>query len=276
MLQISHNKMKIHNMKQQIPNKSRYRVQALERALDILDCFYFQNRQLSLSDVVYRTGLNKTTAKRFLSNLTTRGYLQQEPQSNKYQLGMRLFELGGIVFSSFSLRQAAAYPMTSLQSKTGATLLLGVRMEDQLVYIDKREGHGMIRISSDIGWRRPLHYGMLGMILIASLDQEDVQRTLKKYPLEAHTPYSITDDDAFSLRLEQIRDQGYVLEKEEAVEGLVGIAAPIKNYTRQVVAALGVALPIGQRKLDESLDRIVKIVKETCQTISSDLGYLKI
>ena len=263
-------------MKQPDVKNSIYRVQALERALDILDCFSFQNRELSLFDVVNRTGLNKTTAKRLIANLTTRGYLQQDSQTRKYQLGMRLFELGGVVFSSFSLRRSAAAPMTGLQNETEATVLLGVRMEDHLVYVDKREGEGMIRISSDVGWRRPLHYGMLGMVLMASLESREADRILEKYPLEAHTPFSITDLDAFSLRLEEIRVQGYVIEKEEAVEGLIGIAAPIKDHSRQVVAAIGIALPVGQRNLKEGLDHTVEFVKKTSNLISSDLGYLRV
>ena len=276
MLLISSIKIYIHNMKQIKDKKSIYKVQALERALDILDCFSFQERALSLTDVVNRTGLNKTTVKRLISNLTTRCYLQQDPQSKKYQLGMRLFELGGIVFSSFSLRQAASYPMTQLQNEAGATVLLGVKMEDQLVYVDKREGQGMIRISSEVGWRRPLNYGMLGMVLMSSLDPQDVKRILQKYPLKPYTPLSITDTDAFSLRLEQIRDQGYVLEKEEAVESVIGIAAPIRDHSRQVVAALGIALPAGLRNQTDAVDHIIDLVKNACETISSDLGYLKI
>ena len=263
-------------MKQIVSKNSIYRVQALERALDILDCFNFQNRELSLSEVVDRTGLNKTTAKRLIANLTSRGYLQQDPETRKYQLGMRLFELGGVVLSSFSLRRAATAPMTALQNETGATVLLGVRMDDQLVYVDKRDGDGMIRISSDVGWRRPLHYGMLGMVLMAGIGSDEVNRILEEYPLEAHTPFSITDGDAFSLRLEEIRVQGYVVENEEAVDGLLGIAAPIKDFNRQVVAALGIAIPVGQRNMQESLDRTIALVKKTCDQISSDLGYLKI
>lgn len=263
-------------MKQPNTKNSIYRVQALERALDILDCFDFQNRELGLSEVVNRTGLNKTTAKRLIANLVDRSYLQQDPQSKKYQLGMRLFELGGVVFSSFSLRRSAAAPMTTLQSETGATVLLGVKMEDHLVYVDKCEGHGMIRISSDVGFRRPLHYGMLGMVLMASLDSAEVDRILGKYPLEAHTPFSITDLDAFSLRLEEIRVQGHAIEKEEAVESLIGITAPVRDYSRHVVAALGIALPVGQRDLQDNLDRTIDMVKCTCRTISMDLGYLKV
>jgi IclR family transcriptional regulator, KDG regulon repressor len=263
-------------MKSNQSNESIYHVQALMRALDILDCFNYQNRVLSLSDVVNRTGLNKTTAKRLISNLAARGYLQLDPQSKCYQLGMRLFELGGIVFSSFSLRQAAAQPMNILQEETGATVLLGVKIEDHLVYVDKREGRGPLRISSDIGWRRPLHYGMLGMILMAYLEPREARRIIKKHPLELHTPLSITDEDAFSLRLGRIREEGWVLEKEEAVEDVLGVAAPVRDYSRQVVAALGIALPMGQRRLSRPLDRIIELVKGACEDISSDLGYLKI
>ena len=171
---------------------------------------------------------------------------------------------------------AAAAPMTDLQRETDAIVLLGIRMENQLVYVDKREGDGIIRISSDVGRRRPLHYGMLGMVLMAGMDSNEVDRVLEEYPLETHTPFSITDVDAFSLRLEEIRMQGYVMEKEEAVEGLLGIAAPIKDYNRQTIAALGIALPVGRRNMNEGLDFMIDVVKKACDLISSDLGYLKV
>jgi DNA-binding IclR family transcriptional regulator len=253
-----------------------YRVRSLDRAIDILDGFTFQTRHMTLSEVVRKTGLNITTAKRLISNLTQRGYLRQDSATKRYTLGLRLFELGGIVFSSFSLRQAAAARMTDLQSKTGATVLLGAMMEDQLVYMDKREGLGMIRISSDIGWRRPLHYGMLGMTLMAFLEQKEVKRILKKNPLEAHTPFSITDENAFRLRLEKLRKQGFIVETGEAVEGVIGIAAPIRDYSRQVVAALGIAVPGGENRKKGTLERLVTLVRNACDDISSDLGYMRI
>ena len=132
-------------MKQRVKKPTAYRVQALDRALDILDVFTFQDREMSLSQIAQKTDLNKATVKRLMSNLTLRGYLQQDPASKHYRLGMRLFELGGIVFSSFSLRNAALRPMTHLQNETGATVLLGIMMEDEIVYIDKREGRGILR-----------------------------------------------------------------------------------------------------------------------------------
>ncbi|MCF8127495.1 MAG: IclR family transcriptional regulator [Deltaproteobacteria bacterium] len=253
-----------------------YRVQALERALDILDCFSFQKREQGLSEISEETGLNMTTAKRLIANLTSRGYLSRIPDSKRYQLGMRLFELGGIVFSSFSLRKVAAHHITHLQTETGFTVLLGALMDDQLVYVDKREGNAMIRIASDIGWRRPPHYGMLGMVLMAFLDSGRVKEILKKAPLEKHTDCSITDEDAFSIRLEQIRKKGFVLEREEAVEGVIGIAAPVRDYTRQVIGSLGVAIPLTKSNSKKDLEKTIELVEATCDAISSDLGYLKI
>jgi IclR family KDG regulon transcriptional repressor len=268
--------LRLYDMKTASPAKGRYHVQSLDRALDILDIFSFQDREMNLSDVVRKTGLNKTTAKRLISNLADRGFLQQDPLTKQYKLGMRLFELGGIVFSSLSLRQSAAYPMTRLQNETGATVLLGTRMDDELVYVDKREGKGPIRISSDIGWRRPLHYGMLGMVLMAHLDSEEVRRILKKNPLQAHTPFSITDEHALSLRLEEIRKQGYVVEHQEAVEGVTGIAAPVRNYSRKVVAALGIAMALRQNDTKKETVHLTELVTKICDDISFDLGYLKI
>ena len=258
-------------------NESIYKVQALERALDIVDCFSFQRRELGLSEIAEITGMNMTTAKRLISNLTRRGYLQQIPDTKRYRLGMRLFELGGIVFSSFSLRKAAAHHITELQNRTGVTVLLGAMMDDELVYMDKREGAGMmIRISSDIGWRRPLHYGMLGMVLMAYLHPDHVKGVLEKSPLQAHTSNSLTDKNAFSIRLEEIRKDGFILEKEEAVEGVMGIAAPVRDYSRHVIASLGVAIPVVNSNLEKELKKTVAHVIAACDEISSDLGYLKI
>ncbi|MBN1106623.1 MAG: IclR family transcriptional regulator [Deltaproteobacteria bacterium] len=253
-----------------------YRVQAVDRALDILDCFNFQTRELSLPEITQATGLNKTTAKRLMSNLAHRGYLHQDPATKSYRLGLRLFELGGIVFSSFSLRQAAAPSMNRLQKETGATVLLGMMMEDQLLYVDKREGYGVIRISSDIGWRRPAHYGMLGPVLLAFMDPKEVERLLAKDPLQRHTPFSITDENAFTLRLEKIRKDGYFVERQEAVEGVMGISGPIRDFSRKVVAAMGIVVMMARSQNKRTVEQHIKIVKETCAEASSALGCGKI
>lgn len=152
------------SMKSKLPiNRKLNRVRFLDRALAIMDCFDFQDREFSLAAIGQRTGLNKTAVLRLASNLVNRGYLKFEIGSGSYSLGIKLFELGSIVFSSFSLRKAASSLMTELQQETSATVLLGALMDDRLVYLDKREAEGIVRIASDIGWRRAPHHGMPGM-----------------------------------------------------------------------------------------------------------------
>jgi IclR family KDG regulon transcriptional repressor len=253
-----------------------YRVKSAERIFDILDCFTFNTKELSLSEIASKTGLHKTTVKRLIANLLARGYLRQVPSSRRYQLGLRLFELGGIVFSSFSLRRAAASYITHLRNETGATVLLGVLMESQLVYIDRRGGRGTIYLTSEIGWRRPPHFGMLGMVLMSHLDPEEVDSILEQFPLQSYTPYAITDKDLFRLRLEKIRSQGYVLESEEAIEGTIGVAAPIRDYSRKVIGALGIAMFQKRSNQRRDIDSFVRMVKKACDDISADLGYLRI
>jgi IclR family transcriptional regulator, KDG regulon repressor len=258
------------------PKKTNYRVQVLERALDILDAFSYQRRKMHLSEVVAETGLKKATAKRLLVNLTDRNYLKFDAKTKQYELGMRLFELGGVVHSSFSIRKAAISPMGWLRDKTGLNVLLGQCQEDHLVYVDKREGTGEIKISSDIGMRRPLHFGMLGQILMAYLPAEKLHRIMEAYPLQAYTPHSITDPDAFRLRLAEIRNNSYVIENAEAHQGVTGLAAPIRDASRKVVAAVGVALPLPDYAGADQIEYILGLVRQAADSISSELGYLKI
>jgi IclR family transcriptional regulator, KDG regulon repressor len=271
------NKIKVHNMElSDSAPKKIYRVQVLERALDILDAFSYQQRTLTLTDIVARVGLKKATAKRLLANLTDRGYLKFDVQTKQYELGLRLFELGSVVFTGFSIRKAAGPQMKWLMQETGLTILLGQCQEDRLVYVEKYDGPGYIQISSTVGQLRQLHFGMLGQILMAYMPMEKVEQILKQQPLQVYTPDSITDPDAFYLRLAKIRENGYLIERGEAHRGVTGIAAPIRNASREVVAALGAAMPFHDYVSPEQIDRILGLVRQAVERISSELGYLKI
>ena len=256
--------------------KTVYKVQALERALDILDSFSYQRRKMNLAEVVSLLGLKKATAKRLLANLTDRGYLKLDPQTKRYELGLRLFELGGVVHASFSVRKAATVHMRWLRDQTGLSVLMGQCQNDHLVYVEKFDGTSEIKISSAVGEHRPLHFGMLGQILMAYMPIEKAQHILVKTPLEAFTPNSITDKDAFWLRLAEIREKGFLIENGEAHQGITGFAAPIRDSSREVVAALGAALPLPDYASERQINTYMSMVRKAAETISSELGYLKI
>ena len=176
--------------------------------------------------------------------------------------------------SSFSLREAASPYLNHLQVNLGNTVFLGVLAEDQLLYIDKREGGmGGISFTSNIGNRRPPYWGMLGPVLMSYLPEGEVDRLLEAFPLARVTKKSYTDKEEFKGWLRAIRRQGYVIEDGTAFESIGGIAAPIRDFTRKVVAAVGVGFIFSSAD-SRSLNRMVKEVMAAAGSISTELGYV--
>src|SRR5208283_1128020 len=181
------------------------------------------------------------TALRLCSTLVKYGFLKQDQESRQYSLGLRLFELGSIVLSSFSLRKTASPYLSQLLVKFGKAVFLGILDEGDLLYIDKREDADVgISFPSNIGRRRPPYWGMLGPVLMAFLPEDEVDRLLERSPLTRITKKSYTEIEDFKEWLRAIRQDGYVIEDETAFESIGGVAAPIRDFTGKVVAAVGV------------------------------------
>ena len=256
-------------------NADTYSIRAIERAIQLLNCFSFQQKEHSMGELSALTSLSKSTVFRILQTLEKHKFVAYDPQSGRYSLGMKLFELGGVVFSSLSLRKAASPFLDHLGAKVNHTVLMGILEDGELVYIDKREGNEPIKLTSEIGKRRPPYFGMLGKTLMAYLSEIEVDNLLKKYPLEKVAPNSIIDIKKFKKSLNEIREKGYTYEYSEAVEGVIGIAAPIRNYSRKVVAAVGTAFPAFSVD-DRKINGIIQLVTETAKEISMALGNVNV
>jgi IclR family KDG regulon transcriptional repressor len=256
-----------HQRKEPFYNRS------LERSLGILTVFSSERNELSLAQISDMLGLSKATVLRLCSTLVKFGFLRQDQESKKYSLGLKLFELGSIALSSFSLTRVASPHLTGLESKLGKTVFLGILEEEELLYVDKREGaKDGIRFTSSIGKRRPPYWGMLGAVLMAYLPDEEVERLLAKSPLVATAHKSFTTRELFKEWLRDIREQGFVVEDETAFEGIGGVAAPIRDFTGKVTAAVGVGF-ISSSVDSKTLKRIIKEVTSVAFVISKELGH---
>ena len=246
---------------------------SLERALQILDAFSRERQVLTRAQLSEILGLPLPTISRLCSTLVQYGYLAKDRESKQYSLGMRLFEQGSIVFYSFSLRAAASHHLTELQKETGQTVFLGVLDNGQLLYIDKRENEGsIISFTSKIGTRRPPYWGMCGPLLMSYLPDSEIEGLLEKTPLNATTRKSITDKEKFKAWLNQIRDQGVAVDPEATFEGITGVAAPVRDSTGGVVAAVGIAL-MSSSLGPNGIRKIAQKVLKTAEAISGELGY---
>jgi DNA-binding IclR family transcriptional regulator len=186
-----------------------------------------------------------------------------------------LFELGSIVFHSFSLRKTASPFLDRLHLKLGRTLFLAILEQGQLVYIDKREDSlNPITFTSKIGTRRPPYWGMLGPMLMAYLPDPEVESLLEKNPLTATTKKSFTKKEEFKKWLTQIRKQGFAVDRERTFAGITGVAAPIRDFRGQVVASVAVCF-ISSSVDSKGLKHIIQEAQRTGLDISKEIGYLE-
>jgi DNA-binding IclR family transcriptional regulator len=246
---------------------------SLERALQILDAFSLERQALSKSELSKILGLSRATILRLCSTLGKYGYLRQDQESNKYSLGMRLFEQGSVVFHSLSVRKAASLPLTQLHGRLGKTIFLCILDNDELLYIDKREdSKSVITFTSKIGTRRVPHWGMCGPMLMSHLPDDEIERLLEKFPLRAQTRKSIIDKEEFKAWLRKVKDEGFAIDPEATLEGITGVAAPIRDFTGKVVATIGAAI-FSSSLTEDGLRRTINEVSETALTVSMKLGY---
>ena len=255
-------------------NSNIYSIRVVERAIQLLNCFSFQQKEHTMGELAQLTNLSKSTVFRILQTLEKHKFIVYDQQSNQYSLGMKLFELGGIIFSSLSLRKAASPFLDHLGAKVNHTVLMGILENDELVYVDKREGNEPTKLTSEIGKRRPPYFGMLGKTLMAFLPEKEVDDLLTRYSLKKVAPRSITDPKKFKRSLKEIRGKGYTYEYSEAVEGVIGIAAPIRNHLRKVVAAVGIAFPAFSAN-EQKIKDIIQLVTETTKEISVAMGFIE-
>jgi IclR family transcriptional regulator, KDG regulon repressor len=250
-----------------------YNNKSLERALQILSAFNAEQPNFTLAGLCEAVRVPKATVLRLCSTLVHHDFLSFNKETRKYALGLKLFELGGVVFASFSLRRIAAPYLINLQTKLGKTVFLGILQEGQLVYIDKKENPlDLIRFGSQIGTRRPPFFGMVGSILMAHLPDEKVTELLKRYPLTALTKKTITNERRFKERLAVIRAQGYCVDEGEAIEGITGVAAPIRDSSKEVLAAVGVGF-VSSSETRSGVNRIIQETQKTAALISKAMGY---
>ena len=137
----------------------------------------------TLAQLSESLNLPRATVLRLCSTLIKYDFLRQDPESKRYSLGLRLFELGSVVFNSFSLQQVAAPYLGQLHKKIGKTIFFGILDNDEVLYIDKREDpQNPISFTSKVGTRRPPYWGMLGPLLMAYLPDNEIDKTITEEP----------------------------------------------------------------------------------------------
>lgn len=247
-------------------------VQALDRALDMLELLATSEGPLRLVELSERVGLHKSTVHRLLATLARRRYVERDPVSGCYRLGLKVFELGSWFFNHIELRHEARPFMQQLVDQTLETAHLGILDDGQVVYIEKVESPQTIRMYSGLGKRAPAHCTSMGKVLLAALPEAELDLIIARRGLPRYTSNTIVDPVELKEHLRRVRAQGFAIDDTEHEEAVRCAGAPVRNYRGEVVAALSVAAP-AVRLTRERMTEVVELVRTTALKISRRLGY---
>lgn len=253
------------------PNE--YNVRAVERALQILDCFDDDHSEMGISEIAQVVGLHKATAYRIVTTLVNYGYLEWIPESQKYKLGLELSNLGYKVIRRMDLRREALPYMKKMVEEWDETCDLSIFDQGRVFYIEVLRGNHALTIAAAVGQRLPAHCTASGKLFLAFLPPEELDAILSR-PLTAYTNNTITSPEMLCDQLKIIRERGYSVDNEEYELGICAVAAPIFNRKGTVIAAIGGPSPTS-RMTPERITEIAEAFKQVGQAISRRMGYVQ-
>jgi IclR family acetate operon transcriptional repressor len=243
------------------------------KVLRILELLDRSPAGLQLKDIARITGLNKSTAHRFLKHLEGEGYLFRD-DSGAYMIGPRLVRFGAGVSYQAMLSRISRPVLEQVWSATGETVNLATIVGPEILYLDVMESLHTFRLVSQIGSRRPLSCTSLGKAMLAAMPTEQRELLLPTLRFENATPRSITNIAKLRKDLAQIAQLGYALDDEEAVTGARCVGAAILDANGSVVGGISISGPIARiNKIN--LASIAKTVKRAALEISTRLGLPK-
>jgi DNA-binding IclR family transcriptional regulator len=209
----------------------------------VLGAFGAEHSAMSLSELARRTQLPLTTVHRLAGELTRYGLLERDA-AHRYRIGLRLWEIASTASRAVDLRDAALPFLQELYAKTRENVQLAVLDGAEVVYLERLSGPESVHIVTRPGSRLPVHASGVGLVLMAHAPVE-VQDDVLATPLARFTRFTITDPRRLRRILAEVRRDGYVISDRQIETVSLSVAAPIRDRSRRVVAAVSVVVAAG-------------------------------
>jgi DNA-binding IclR family transcriptional regulator len=249
------------------------KIQSIERAAAILRLLSGPARRLGVVDIAGELGLSKGTVHGLLRTLQSEGFIEQDTESGKYQLGAALLHMGSSYLDGNELRTRALNWSDSLATRTREAVRIGTVHESQVLIV-----HHVFRPDDslqtlDVGTLLPAHATALGKVLLAG--HPYLATELSKSGLEGFTAATITDPERLERELGRVRAQGWAADIGELRPGQVSYAAPIIDRRGLTVGAMGIFGP-PERLLAARQPRndLLAYIREAARAVSRELGAI--
>jgi IclR family transcriptional regulator, pca regulon regulatory protein len=248
--------------------------QSLERGLAIMGCYTSERSVLGIAEIADELGMSRSTTHRYVSTLAVLGFLEQVAE-RKYRLGLGVTDIGMSALNATGLREHARPYLEELRRLASFSVSLAVLDGPEIVLVDRlssqrRRGDGFGR-DLHPGSRLPAYCTALGKVLLAGLNEP--AEVLSGMKLKKQGPNTIVSKNGLRVELERVREEKLAINDEELMRGRCAIAAPVRNSSREVVAAVGIAADTSTISVGDLADALAPHLFSTAARVSARLGY---
>jgi IclR family pca regulon transcriptional regulator len=252
------------------PTRDSDFVQSLDRGLAVIRAFGPDRERLSLSEVARATGLTRAAARRFLLTLVKLGYVRSD--GREFSLRPKVLELGYAYLSGLALPDVAQPHLEDLSAKLHESSSISVLDGHNIVYVARVSTKRIMTVAISVGTRFPAYAASMGRVLLAGLSPEELDRYLAEATFEPFTELTVTDPDQLREIIARVRSDGYSIIDQELEHGLRAIAAPIRDPSGAVTAAINVSAHASRLSPDAMRSELLPALLETARNIEADLN----
>lgn len=243
-------------------------IQSVAKAMQLLDLLAEAQQPMSLAEISQKTGWPKSTVHGLLSTMREYSVIAQD-ELGRYMLGIRLFEYGSTLSSSWTILDIVRPYIQHISYETGQTVFLSILDRGEVITLDHAESRIGLPVHAEVGCRLPVHCTSQGKLFLAYMTDQERDLLLAKTDLVEYTRHTITNQQALFDELQIIRDQGYALENGEYKTGLRSVAAPVFDPDGRVRYAIGIIGMFRQIEAKQFLQAAEVVRKTACRITES-------
>ena len=262
-----------------IPNMEKgeehYKVPNLEKGIAVLEYLSFHSSGETLQVIKAALDISQTTAYRILNTLVRLGYLNYDDDTKRYKISRKLLTLGFRSLNEHNLLETVLPHLRDLRDRVKETACFGVLGDQKGIFIEQAQGHHTFRFILSPGKSFELHCSAPGKAIMAYLPNTVRERYLSYMEFTRYNVRTITSREVYLKELEKVRQQGYAMDNEEELNGVICIGAPIFNYTGYPCGAIWISGP-RDRLSNGVVVSFAECIKQVAQDILLELGYSKL
>lgn len=251
-----------------------YSVPNLEKGLAVLDYLSYSYQGKTLQEIKDDLEISQTTTYRILNAMVRLEYLMYEEDSRRYKLSRKLLTLGFRALNEHQLLETVFPYMRELRDKLKETVCFGVLGEEKGIFIDQAQGSYAFSFKLSPGKPFELHCSAPGKAIMAYLPNTVRDRYLSYMEFKRFNERTITSRERYLEELENVFRQGFAMDNEEELSGVICIGAPVFNFRGYPCGAIWISGP-KDRLPEKVIEEDAALIKETAARISAELGYIR-